>query len=149
MSSTKGPWEQRVKDLILPQVAWYHKCADRPGAGRARLDFIGSTKEGEFFIIEVKEAPERKRTQDWLSWKKNSDSTCISSLQRAEMQDAYVQGVKHIKIAVGIDKVLWIFDFGKMETLCGAIMPWHTAEAEQSFIWTGPKGWKTMEWQWM
>ena len=149
MASSKGPWESRTLDLIRPTVAFYHKCADRPAAGRARLDLIGATKGDRPFIIEVKQAPERVRTQDWLSWKPTADATILSPLQRVELIRAVEGGVVNVWVCVGIKNILFAFDFERMEANYGPENPWPLQAARHYFPWTGPKGWKGYTWNWI
>lgn len=147
MASSKGEWESRVRDLIRPKTSFYHKCADRPAAGRARLDFTGITLKGMGFLIEVKQAPERVRTQDWLSWKPKSDATTLSELQRMELTSAVNNGAKNVLVLVGIGNILYRFGFNRMEHSYGKSSPWPLIEA-YPYYWTGPKGWKELEWIW-
>src|SRR5688500_9844716 len=147
--SSKGPWEKRTLDLIKPTVAFYHKCADRPAAGRARLDLIGATKGDRPFIIEVKQALERKRTQDWVSWKPTADATTLSPLQRVELIGASEEGVANVWVVVGINDTLYAFDFDRMEANYVKENPWPLQTAIYSFLWKGPKHWQGYTWNWL
>lgn len=144
MSSTKGPWEDRVRDLLIPVSAFYHKCPDRIASGRARLDFTGIYTTGEGYIIEVKQAKPRK-TSDWKPYAEK-DSSALSPLQWMELAQAKQKGVTYVEVAVGIEDKLYLFNFDWMSKKYGKELFWPVDQAYWTYTWLGPKEWKTHEW---
>lgn len=142
---TKSAWESRVGSLLDPsahsEFVYSYKPYDSAlYGGQPRIDWLACDRVGRFWIIEVKKLPDGR---------KSFDPKKLCSPGQIQALDAVAgSGVGVPLLAIGVDDLLYFFDWRKIQWLVQStpVPPQRWAlETEYLlyFRWTGPKAWKT------